>query len=106
MWMQNILGCDCSLIRYPASHESLFLFGDYSREPNNKTALKVHGLPVTGLMVSTMLDTENEWAALTQQVFGAVRVVIVVIREMVDSVTAALIDACRTIRRIHVVFRT
>lgn len=57
-------------------------------------------------MVPTTLDTENEWAALTQQVFGAVRVVIVVIREMVDSVTAALIDACRTIRRIHVMVRT
>lgn len=57
-------------------------------------------------MILTMRDRENEWAALTQQVFRAVRVVIVVIREMVDSVTAALIDACRTIRRIHMVFRT
>lgn len=30
--------------------------------------------------------------ALTQQVFGAVCVIVIVVREMVDSVTAALID--------------
>lgn len=33
--------------------------------------------------------------ALTQQVLRAVCVVVIVIREMVDSVTAALIDTCR-----------
>lgn len=39
-----------------------------------------------------MPDKADEWGALTQQVFRAVRVVVVVVGEMVDSVTAALID--------------
>lgn len=43
-----------------------------------------------------MPDKEDGRGALTQQVFRAVCVVVVVIREMVDSVTAALIDACGT----------
>ncbi len=43
-----------------------------------------------------MSDIEEERGALTQQVFRAVCVVVVVVREMVDPVTAALIDACRT----------
>lgn len=43
-----------------------------------------------------MPDREEERGALTQQVFRAVGVVVVVVREMVDPVTAALIDACRT----------
>lgn len=37
--------------------------------------------------------------ALTQQVFRAVCVIVVVVREMVDSVTAALVDTCRTKRQ-------
>ena len=43
-----------------------------------------------------MPEKEDDWGALTQQVFRAVCVVVIVIREMVDSVTAALIDTCRT----------
>lgn len=52
-------------------------------------------------------DKEDKCETLTQQVFGAVCVVVVVIREMVDSVTAALIDACKTetTRKTHVMFR-
>lgn len=46
--------------------------------------------------VLTMPDKKDEWGALTQQVFRAVCVVVIVVREMVDSVTAALIDPCRT----------
>ena len=42
---------------------------------------------------------DKEWkGALTQQVFRAVCVIVVVVRKMVDSETAALIDACRTKR--------
>lgn len=50
------------------------------------------GLPATELKIP---NKEGKCEALTQQVLGAVCVVVVVIGEMVDSVTAALIDACK-----------
>lgn len=50
------------------------------------------GLPATELKIP---NKEGKCEPLTQQVLGAVRVIVVVIGEMVDSVTAALIDACK-----------
>lgn len=50
------------------------------------------GPPTTELKIP---NKEGKCEALTQQVLGAVCVVVVVIGEMVDSVTAALIDACK-----------
>lgn len=50
------------------------------------------GRPATELKIP---NKEEKREALTQQVLGAVCVVVVVIGEMVDSVTAALIDACK-----------
>lgn len=71
-------------------------------EPAPRTSLEhsrdVHhfliseGLPASELRIP---NEEGKREALTQQVLGAVCVVVVVIGEMVDSVTAALIDACK-----------
>lgn len=55
----------------------------------------LHTLKSKAQTALTMPDKEDEWGALTQQVFRAISVVVVVVGEMVDPVTAALIDAYR-----------
>lgn len=57
--------------------------------------IKVGGLSAKRPAVLKTLDKEVKCETLTQQVFRAVCVVVVVIREMVDSETAALIDTCK-----------
>lgn len=76
-----------------------WMFGDCIRNQivrRWKSADFLCALRNKGPTVLTKPDREEERGALTQQVFRAVCVVVIVIREMVDPVTAALIDACRT----------
>lgn len=69
--------------------------------------MKVSGLSAKRPAVLKIPNKEVKCETLTQKVFRAVCVVVIVIREMVDSETAALIDTCKTktTRKMHVMFR-